>query len=128
MSVDEVRAYCPVVENPNPEAFLTEHPLDLLLSGNYNKVPIMIGYTSHEGILLEMTNKQAGLPTEYHPSDFERVIPAHYKIKKGSDLSKMIAKKVEEFYYVKSKTPEDDTENYYIVSIYFIIIYSTQNI
>ncbi|KOB71338.1 Uncharacterized protein OBRU01_13932, partial [Operophtera brumata] len=36
----------------NVEAFLTQEPIDALLSKNLNKVPLMIGYNSAEGLLM----------------------------------------------------------------------------
>lgn len=78
----------------------------------------MIGYISHEGMVFEMMNKQMGTPMEYHLNDFEKAIPAYYNVKKGSDLSKTIAKMVEEFYYKKSKNPDNVAENYYKVSTF----------
>ncbi|XP_072397494.1 juvenile hormone esterase-like isoform X2 [Diabrotica undecimpunctata] len=43
----------PVVEKPNPTAFITEKPIDIIHSGNYNDVPVIIGYNDAEGLLLE---------------------------------------------------------------------------
>lgn len=36
----------------NVEAFITEDPMDILLARKVNKVPLMIGYTSAEGMLM----------------------------------------------------------------------------
>lgn len=53
------RPFVPVVEKPNSTAFITKNPFDLLTSGDYNHVPLFIGYTSHEGLLLAFMKKQA---------------------------------------------------------------------
>lgn len=106
-----------MVEEPNPEAFLTEHPLDILLSGNYNKVPIMLGYNSREGIMMELVKKQTSPIIHHRLRDFEKAVPYYYNLEKGSDLSKYVAKKVEQFYYSKSKTPRAIADSFYLVSI-----------
>ena len=33
------------------EAFLTEHPLDIIASGKAHRIPLMIGALSHDGLL-----------------------------------------------------------------------------
>lgn len=41
-----------VVEPALPGAFISADPLDSLQSGNFSKVPVIIGITEDEGILL----------------------------------------------------------------------------
>ncbi|KAJ3657575.1 hypothetical protein Zmor_009364 [Zophobas morio] len=41
----------PCVEVRNPSAVITQEPMVIINSGNYNHVPLMFGYTSLEGIL-----------------------------------------------------------------------------
>jgi len=44
--------YTPTVESiKDEEAFLTEQPLKILESGNYNKVPVMAGVAEKELLL-----------------------------------------------------------------------------
>lgn len=57
MILGEQRPYGPIVEKPNKTAFITKHPFELITSGNYNHVPLLIGYTSHEGLLMEIVRK-----------------------------------------------------------------------
>lgn len=105
------------MENSNPEAFITDHPLDIMASGKYNKVPIIIGYTSREGMLLEVLGKINDKKLEYRLKDFEKAIPLHYNLTKGTPISKTVAKKIEDFYYGKSQSLEEDVDKFYIVSI-----------
>lgn len=46
-----LRPFRPCIEDDldGIEAFITKHPYDILKKGNYNKVPTIIGYNSHEG-------------------------------------------------------------------------------
>lgn len=106
----------PVIEKPNPDAFITEHPMDIMLSGNYNKVPIIIGYNSLEGIIMELNNKLVlNKETKYRYDDFQKAIPYYYNLEKNSQFSKSIAKNIEEFYYGFVSEPEDDIEYWYTV-------------
>lgn len=50
-----------MIEKPNPTAFLTENPADILKSGKFNQVPIIQGLCSNEGLIGELT---------YTPKDF----------------------------------------------------------
>ena len=44
--------FSPTVETVNDEqAFLAEHPLDIMRQGRAQRVPWMTGYNSHEGLL-----------------------------------------------------------------------------
>ncbi|XP_072397540.1 juvenile hormone esterase-like [Diabrotica undecimpunctata] len=47
----------PVIERPNPTAFLTEKPIDIIRSGKYNDVPVIIGYNNSEGLFLDIMAK-----------------------------------------------------------------------
>lgn len=47
--------FVPIVEetfHPGPETFISEDPAELLLKGKVNKVPLMIGYNSGEGLFM----------------------------------------------------------------------------
>lgn len=50
---DRSLIFGPVVEKPNSTAFLTRDPTDMILNREFSKVPILAGYTSHEGLLFE---------------------------------------------------------------------------
>ncbi|XP_049938802.1 cholinesterase 1-like [Schistocerca serialis cubense] len=45
-------AFLPVVEPPSDSAMIVEHPADVLKAGSYNQVPIILGVTSGEGIII----------------------------------------------------------------------------
>ncbi|KAG5899145.1 hypothetical protein JTB14_027338 [Gonioctena quinquepunctata] len=88
-----------VVEYPNPTAFLTKPPMEIISSGEYNKVPMMAGFNSREGILL----LGAGPLSEINPEDH---IPWQMEIKKGSKTSEEICKKMKD-YYLEGENKED---------------------
>ncbi|KAF5299079.1 hypothetical protein FQR65_LT09437 [Abscondita terminalis] len=109
-----VRCYGPVVEYKNSNAFLLEEPEILLNSGKYHHVPIIIGYTSREGILAKAHSREIG-KYGHAIQDFENKIPHSLKIQKGTDVSKVIANKIQKFYYGKEKPSELNKNQYYLL-------------
>lgn len=88
----------PVIEKkiPNQEAILTDDPFNIMSSGKYNKVPIMIGYTSLEGMFfMSIPFKRS----DYCNIDFEDIIPYFMQLERGSGKSLNVARKLKEFYY-----------------------------
>ncbi|KAG5895281.1 hypothetical protein JTB14_015147 [Gonioctena quinquepunctata] len=91
----------PVIEKPHDSAFITKHPMELLTSGNYNRVPIMLGYCSNEGLIFEQFSL-CSWSSKLLNGDFsvlENFIPREMKIEKGSPTSQAICKKLKEFYF-----------------------------
>lgn len=104
-----------VIENPSLDGqnVLTEEPIDLIRSGNYNRVPILMGYNNLEGILAEIT---LGDKLE---ADFESQVPYELDLEKGSDESKEIARRIKEFYYGDAEPTKENLANYLIVRLNF---------
>ncbi|CAH1110141.1 unnamed protein product [Psylliodes chrysocephalus] len=48
------RVIGPNIEKPNKTATITSDPAELIASGQYNKVPILLGYCDREGMLMEV--------------------------------------------------------------------------
>lgn len=71
----------PVVEKPNKTAFITGDPTDLILNVEFPKVPIMAGYTNHEGLLFELIDKAAGVEMSNTPPNPEEIVPIIMKTK-----------------------------------------------
>lgn len=69
---DKFRLFAPCVETPNETAFLTRNPIDSITSGDYNKVPMMIGYNSNEGLFAlladigEINRDTTDIPYQYY--------------------------------------------------------------
>lgn len=113
MRVDIQRPLGPVVEKISPyePAFLSENPIDIILQGRYNKVPFLLGYTSREGMLIEIT-----VPKEQQlVTNFEESIPFYLRIPKGSPLSLKTAEKIKQFYYGDKEPTLDDMDTLYKV-------------
>ncbi|KAF5273123.1 hypothetical protein FQA39_LY07613 [Lamprigera yunnana] len=106
--------YCGLVieKVQSPSAFLTQEPRSLILSGNYNHVPIIMGYTSREGMLAEAVSQNVKI-NGHVVKDFEGFIPYELNIERGSMQSKNIASKIKTFYYGSSESTEDNKNQYY---------------
>jgi carboxylesterase type B len=107
----EKRPYGPVIEDPSKGAFLTEDPLDIIKSGNYNQIPLIFGYTTREGMLIEMMIKPRKPSI---PRDFERIVPYTLEVERGSEARKNIADKIKQFYYGEPGS-ESLLDNFYLL-------------
>lgn len=88
--------------------------MHLLKSGRYTHVPLIIGYTSREGIYFIMycKNKHGKYKTF---KDFERYIPHTLNFRKGSELSKSIAAKIKHVYFGEEEPSETKIDDDYVV-------------
>lgn len=96
--------YTPCTEKPieGEEAFLTEPPYDILTKGLYNKVPMMIGTNSEEGLLiLGMDND-----TMINRVKFEKSLPKNLEIL-DVKTKLVIAKELERLYMEGEKVSAD---------------------
>ncbi|RZC31955.1 uncharacterized protein BDFB_007202 [Asbolus verrucosus] len=95
---NDIRFFGAVTERPsNEEPFLTKRPIDIILSGDYNHVPMILGYNLREGIAFDDI-----VPARSRMSFFtnmELSVPFSLHIERGSNLSKMIAQKIKKFYF-----------------------------
>ncbi|XP_070160657.1 carboxylesterase 5A [Polyergus mexicanus] len=74
----DIETWGPIVDaetNNKTEPFLPQHPTDILDSGNFNAVPLIVGYTKNEQALalIESTNGQS-LENGISPEKFETMI------------------------------------------------------
>lgn len=68
--------WTPVVEAKtadNPEPFLTDHPRNVITSGQFNKVPLLIGTNSEEGSLFVVLNIGTQAVLDDLNSDFQQL-------------------------------------------------------
>lgn len=107
------RLSAPLVENPssNEANVITEEPLDIIRSGNYNKVPILMGYNSLEAIYSEITE---GGNLE---ADFSSQVPSELNLEEGSVEFEEVARRMKEFYYGDEEPTKENIENFVTVRI-----------
>lgn len=104
------RSYGPSPERKSSNAFLPEDPKDVMQSGSYNKVPLIIGYCDCEGLVVLFLESKKGQPPI--PKDFENFVPYSFELERGSEESKRIAQKIKEFYYGDKEPSLDTLPNY----------------
>ncbi|XP_022902606.2 esterase B1-like [Onthophagus taurus] len=105
---DNIMCYNPVIEKPNPGAVITEPPLLKILRGDYNKVPLLMGYTSNEGLYADFLIKGMTVLID----DFEKMVPHTLQLPKGSEASKMIAAKIQQFFFKDSPATIEHKDKY----------------
>ncbi|XP_050307748.1 esterase B1-like isoform X2 [Anthonomus grandis grandis] len=125
-TISNIRPFCPVVEPKGKEpAFLTEEPLEILKSGRYNKVPMIMGYNSLEGIFVYIYLMR--INTEMFLSD-ETLVPNSLNLRIGSTQYKKVCEEVRQMYGLKGdedmwnrdvleKAIKIYTHNYFMVDI-----------
>ncbi|CAG9863868.1 unnamed protein product [Phyllotreta striolata] len=92
-----VRPFGPVIEYPHEGAFLDEDPIEILKAGKNHQIPMIIGYTSLEGLLFDMMRKAN--PKLKLPNSLETDIPHDWNIPHESEKAKKIADELKQFYY-----------------------------
>ncbi|XP_049766361.1 acetylcholinesterase-like [Schistocerca cancellata] len=92
-------AFLPVVEPPSDSAVIAEPPADRLRAGSYNRVPIMLGVTSGEGLVILGNSK---LLTEAGVADmkenFTAMIAPQLPLPTGEQRTRA-AEQLEQFYF-----------------------------
>nr|AIY68377.1 putative alpha-esterase [Leptinotarsa decemlineata] len=110
-----------VIEEPNPTAFLTKDPMEVIISGEYNKVPMIWGYTSNEGMLFvplqEMSKKGKAFKVD-EQLNLEDFVPPNMKLERGCSTSQEICKKIADFYF----KGENAMNKLLLISDYYFVI------
>ena len=90
--------FVPIVEKKFDcvEAFLTKHPLDILLSRKVNKVPFLSGYTSSEGLLMLEDQLEKANVTNTQPSF---LVPRELANKLSVDKLKEFGERIKKYYF-----------------------------
>lgn len=113
-----MRPFCPVIEPKTAkDPFLTEEPLDIIKSGRYNNVPMIMGYNSFEGIFFYTYIKH---PKNQFLHDFS-MVPHTLNLRIGSPSFKIVTEKVRKVYDIKgneSKEVADDLRK--ALKVYFL--------
>lgn len=93
--------FAPVVENPNETAIITNKPINLITSGQFNKVPTIFGYTSAEGLYCVIDQKVQESRGEILSVNFpklEDLVPSSIKHKKSPETIQKLFDKVTNIY------------------------------
>lgn len=103
------RYYCPTVEtSTGEEHFLHDTPLNILKSGNYNKVPVILGCTSNEGLLMGLFGM--GAKEDFLPRNDAEYVP--YWLNLTGEKASQVGKRIKEHYYA-NQVPSDKNKDCY---------------
>lgn len=98
----------PVVEKESPDAIITKKPIDLLKQPNLFDIPVMVGNTSADGLIMVVNSRNK---REVFDKDFLRMIPTSVNLTQGSTSAIALAEEIKEFYFKgKNYTEETDQE------------------
>ncbi|XP_044266039.1 juvenile hormone esterase-like isoform X1 [Tribolium madens] len=123
-TASRIRPFGPVVEKyVTDSAFLMEEPLEIIKSRKFNKVPLIIGNNSREGILAEVAKKVFG--ENIVGCSFEDEIYFYLKLEKGSEESKRIANKIKNFYFNGEDRSENNIEKFYLLKTDNMFLHGT---
>ncbi|KAI5644453.1 carboxylesterase family domain-containing protein [Phthorimaea operculella] len=118
-------AFCPCIEEDfeGTQAFLTKSPPLILKSGNYNKVPCIIGSNNNETSSLQYINENFYKDFENFNKHPELIVPR--SLSTDLEISKRIGQQVLKFYLDGEETLRKDTISQYIqfVSDYHYLYY-----
>lgn len=106
-----IRPFSPVIEAPSDDAFLTEQPIEILKTGRNHQIPIIMGYNTAEGMLLELIRRTKSYGDL--PKDLEGEVPWTLKIPPTSGKAKEIAEKISKFYYNGEDVSEENISKTY---------------
>lgn len=90
--------------------------MNIIASGNYNKVPLMLGYNSREGMLFDFVEKVYP-KLERFPKDLEVFVPYSLGAPKGSNLSTRIAAEIKKYYFNNEVLSEKNIDSIYKVRV-----------
>ncbi|XP_044736720.1 juvenile hormone esterase-like [Chrysoperla carnea] len=82
------------IEQDNPESFISQNPEYIVKKGEFNKVPIIMGFNSHEGYEFVHSN-----PVKANFTDARELIPNDLKIDINSNKAFKLGKRIQELYY-----------------------------
>ncbi|KAK9875469.1 hypothetical protein WA026_007861 [Henosepilachna vigintioctopunctata] len=100
------RFFAPVVEKPSKDAFIYEEPEHLLKSGNYNKVPIIIGTTSNEAVFHRGARVFEGLRWSF---DCKLEIPLDLRKELSEKEEAEVVEKICNFYKLPADVCEESS-------------------
>lgn len=92
--------FTPVIEESGPGAIITESPFDIMKAMKVNYKPVMMGYTSNEGLIMLL---DAVRKLDDYDKDFERLVPTTVNVKPGSKEMQEAAQMIKEYFFGDKK-------------------------
>nr|XP_023020747.1 esterase FE4-like [Leptinotarsa decemlineata] len=96
---DPILVWGPVIEgNFGQQRFLTDHPIRLIMNGQFQKVPFITGQTHDEVGLKAFEVIDNATLTQEMNNDFERIAPISFVYERNTAQSRKVTKAIKSFY------------------------------
>lgn len=122
---DRSLIFVPVIEKPNSTAVITKNPTDLILNGEFMKIPLIIGYTSNEALLFELIDcilRKNGANIPKGPPNPEDIIPIEFTKKISKPNFQMLCSEINKVYSVRDNTDKKCQVTYCPMNISILFI------
>ncbi|GBP34425.1 Neuroligin-4, Y-linked [Eumeta japonica] len=101
-------AFLPCLENDQENSIVTKSPHDVLLSGNYSKLPLITGYTNGEGLLYYDNREQI---MSQMNENFSTVVPPNFSMYVAIDEAEAV-EMLRSFYFDEDVITENSIRNF----------------
>ncbi|XP_031343226.1 venom carboxylesterase-6-like [Photinus pyralis] len=101
-SIDPTVTFKPTIEEDTNDGFITQPPSDLIRSGNFSKVPLIIGMNTEEGSMRTIGIYRDPFVTKYFNDHFEQVAPVSLGIENLYSNLGSVVKRIRDFYFKSS--------------------------
>ncbi|XP_030753701.1 esterase B1-like [Sitophilus oryzae] len=105
-----------IEDSSNRGAFMSRRPIDIITSGDYNKVPIIFGYNSREGLVSQFNKVAKGSFKAEKPEHF---IPHNVNFKNNIVLRRNYVDKLKNLYF--SGTTEEEAVISILGDAWFVV-------
>lgn len=96
--VDPLCIFRPVIEQPGDGAFLTKDPIEIIKSGEYNKIPFMIGMVPDEGAVRSLAISENSVLREKFNDNFDDFLLKSLELPDHSKDVRRLAKVIEHYF------------------------------
>ncbi|CAH0591613.1 unnamed protein product [Chrysodeixis includens] len=126
--VDSIFKPCIEVDLEGLPAFITKGPIVTIKSGNFNKVPIIIGSNNTEGALLEFVVEDFYSDYEKYNENVSLLVPR--ELKREDKITQTIGHKLLKFYLGGEEflTPDTRTQYLQLISDYYFTYYVNKTV
>ncbi|KAM7346103.1 juvenile hormone esterase-like [Cochliomyia hominivorax] len=90
--VDNLVNYRPIIEKPSPHAFLSKDPVEILSTGDYKPVPLMLGRVPNEGGVRVIAIMESATLREQFNKDFNNLMVKFLEFPKKFNESQILNK------------------------------------
>nr|ATJ44555.1 acetate esterase 11 [Helicoverpa assulta] len=126
--IDAIFKPCIEVDFEGQPAFMTKSPLLIMKSGNFNKVPLIIGSNNIEAALFEFIKEDFYSDYEKFNENASLLVPR--SLAREDKLTKVIGHQLLKFYLGGEEHLREDTRTQYLqlISDYFFIYYVNKTV